>query len=168
MKALVSLLLLVVVALCYSLYRKEAAIKEQQKTISILNAQVSEGKHARSIFELQERCAEQARKSFNDMGYNKKDMAGFENHYNEKLNKCFVEITNTQTVARGEVMTTRMIFDALEGKNYGEYFWQTEKGKKYWEVAPFVCDVIAPSGEKQFCKSDEEFKELMKPYMDIS
>ena len=40
------------------------------------------------------------------------------------------------------------------------------EGKKYWEVPPLQCQVVLPSGEEQRCKSDDEFKDLIKLYME--
>jgi hypothetical protein len=84
------------------------------------------------------------------------------------MNKCFIAISNTESVTGGNVVTSRNISDALEGKTYGEYVWATEKGKQFWEVPPLMCTVTLLSGEERKCKSDDEFKELIKLYMDIS
>jgi hypothetical protein len=58
------------------------------------------------------------------------------------------------------------VSDAFEGKSYAEYAWKSEKGKKYWEVKPFVCKVTLPSGEKKDCASSDEFDDLVKVYME--
>jgi hypothetical protein len=58
------------------------------------------------------------------------------------------------------------LFDAYEGKTYGEYNWHTVKDKKYWEVPPFMCKVVLPSGDDKLCTSDNEFDELIKTYME--
>jgi len=160
MKALTGVVILFVAILTYWVY-------QQEKAIETLKAEIAEKKKDRSLFEYQERCAEAARKSYSDMGFKNKEWAAFENHYNEKLNRCFIEITDVETNG-GRIVTSKSIFDAVEGKQYGEYIWQSDKVKKYWEVPPILCDVISPSGEKTLCKSDDEYKELLKPYMDIS
>lgn len=143
-------------------------IEQLEKENQDLRAELRKQQEIMSNFNYQERCAEQARKTFNELGYAKKPFASYENHYNGKLNKCFMEISNTESVAGGNVVTSRNISDALEGKTYGEYVWQTEKGKKFWEIPPLMCTVTSASGEERQCKTDDEFKELIKPYMDIS
>jgi hypothetical protein len=95
-------------------------------------------------------------------------MAGYENHYNETMNKCVIAISDTEPSAGGTFYTSRTVFDAIEGKTYGEYIWQSDKVKKFWEVAPLMCRVTDANGEEHKCKSDDEFKQLLKPYMDIS
>jgi hypothetical protein len=91
---------------------------------------------------------------------------GYVNHYNEKMNGCFMVISSTDTkTSPGRIFTNVTLVDAFEGKAFGNYAWQSDPVKKYWEVAPFLCDVTLPSGEKKACKSDVEFKELIKVYM---
>jgi hypothetical protein len=99
------------------------------------------------------------------VSYKPKDMAGYENHYNAKLNKCFILTQSTSTNFAPTIWTYKSLFDAFEGKSYGEYAWHTVKNKKFWEVPPFQCKVLLQSGEEQICKSDEEFQELTKSYM---
>jgi hypothetical protein len=168
MKALVMLLFAAVIVVSCVVYTKESKIIEQNRAIADLNKEIGDIKRARSMFDSQERCAEQARKTFDDLGYKKKPSAGYENHYNETMNKCFIAISDTEPSTAGAFFTSRMVFDALEGKTYGEYMWRSDKKKKFWEVPPFMCRVTSPSGEQHRCQSDEEFKELLKPYMDIS
>ena len=118
-------------------------------------------------FDFQERCAKQAREQFKQLGWDKEPMAGFTNHYNEKMNKCFVLIENTDAKSSpGTIWTNVVLMDAFEGKELGLYSWHTEKDKKYWEVPPFQCEVTLPSGEKKICNSREEFDELIKVYME--
>jgi hypothetical protein len=99
------------------------------------------------------------------MGYKPKDIAGYENHYNTKLNKCFIMVQNTDATYSPTIWTHKSLFDAYEGKAYGDYSWHTVKNKRYWEVPPFMCKVVLPTGEEHWCKSDEEFDELIKVYM---
>jgi hypothetical protein len=121
----------------------------------------------RATLDQQAKCADQARRAFADLGYGRKVMAGYQSHYDTRLNKCFIEVSNTDTqVSPGTIWTFRSVQDAFEGKQYGTYAWHTEKDKKYWEVAPFECEVLLPSGEQQFCTSDREFTMLIGIYME--
>lgn len=69
---------------------------------------------------------------------------------------CFVEITNLS--ADGTV--TRLVYDAFEGKEYGNYITSNAGPKSLY------CQVRLPSGESKGCKSDYEFTELVKVYME--
>jgi hypothetical protein len=114
---------------------------------------------------MQTKCAQQARVEFK--AWEKELTANFTNHYNVKVNKCFVEITNMGSDRKPHVPTVnRIVSDAFEGKVYGEYMWMNLKGKKYWEVEPFLCRVTSLSGEETVCTSSEQFDSLIKQFME--
>ena len=155
------LLLGVAIALGVYAYRQNATIETQQAQLLA----ASERTKTASL-DLQAKCSEQASKAFAQAGYTARDAgAAYQNHYNRKLNKCFIEIENT-TATSGVVWTHRTLFDAFESKPYGTYAWRTDEKKKYWEVAPVMCEVISPNGEKQPCGSDDEFQNLIRIYME--
>jgi hypothetical protein len=94
-------------------------------------------------------------------------MANFENHYNAKVNKCFVQVSNMGSTRKPYVPTVnRIVFDAFEGKGYASYMWMNNQGKKYWEVPPYECTVTSLTGEEKHCASVEEFDELIKQFME--
>jgi len=79
-----------------------------------------------------------------------------------------MEITSSAASGKGKsyVPTVfRTVSDAFEGKVYAEYFWCNDKGKKYWEVAPFMCKVTLLNGEEKFCNTTDEYEELIKQFM---
>ena len=104
---------------------------------------------------------------FKNDGWADEKLAGYTNHYNDKLNKCFIWITAT-TVDKntGQISNTQILEDAFEGKVFGNYTWFADKVKKYWEVPPFECDMIVMSGEKVVCSSTEQFEKLAGNYME--
>jgi hypothetical protein len=160
------LLIVSVGVLSLLLYSQNAALREQRRHVQELNAKLDSMSKTASL-DLQEKCAKQAREAFRFHGLEKEQMADFANHYNQKLNKCFVEVRNTDAkLMPGEIWTFRIISDAFEGKVYAEYHWRTHKGKKYWEVPPVVCKVTLVSGEERICHSSDEFDALVKQYME--
>lgn len=167
MKGLSLLLLAVVVALGVVAYRQSETIATQQDQLAALASRASAAdERARSAsLDFQAKCAEQARKAFLQSGFKPTDGADYENHYSTKLNKCFVHVQNTTTHAT-TFWIHRNVYDAFEGKPYGTYAWHTVGEKKYWEVAPVICEVISPTGDKQVCHSDDEFTKLVKVYLD--
>ena len=74
-------------------------------------------------------------------------------------------IANT-TATEKSVSVNKSLEDAFEGKEYAEFMWINNSGKKYWEVSPSICKVTLPSGQEQICNSSDEFDELIKPYME--
>ena len=168
MKLSAAILAVVVIVLGLQLHRQQLTIREQQVRLTEITAKIATSEvNAKSILlGYQEKYAEQARKAFNDLGYKPNDMAGYENHYNTKLNKCFVFVQNTDATHQPTIWTYKTLFDAYDGKTYAVYSWHTVKDKKYSEVPPFTCKVVLPSGDDKLCESDSEFDELIKTYME--
>jgi hypothetical protein len=170
MRLALAVLFLVLLVMATLLRSHSARIRELELTVKQLDSKVDE-KGTTSSLELQAKCSEQARKFFSDMGFAKNDMAGFENHYNSQMNKCFVQVSSSKAFktdakkSSSTLWTYRNVFDAFEGKEYGSFAWHDKEGKKYWEIPPFQCEVTLPSGEKKFCHSDDEFTDLVKVYM---
>src|SRR5664279_5151412 len=123
MKMVAAIVVLVVVGLAWQLHRQQLTIREQQVRLTELSAKiaVSEANAKSNLLDYQQKCAEQARKVFNDLGYKPNDMAGYENHYNTKLNKCFVFVQNTDATQQPTIWTYKTLFDAYEGKTYAAY-----------------------------------------------
>ena len=112
---------------------------------------------------LSERCGKQAAEAFakewEAPDYNSvaKAMANYENHYNSRLNKCFYFLTTT-----GKSGTKIMaLFDLNENnennenKGYGLYV-STEEAKE--PIQSYV--------ETSDCKTEEEWRALIKPFME--
>jgi seryl-tRNA synthetase len=162
----VALLLMVCVGLGLLAYWQATALREQRQQVQQLNAKL-ESVSKTATLDLQEKCAKQAREEFHSLGWDKHELADVSNHYNAKLNKCFMQIQDTDAKSvRGTIVTSTTVADAFEGKVYATYIWSTQKNKKYWEVPPLECKVTLLSGEEKICHSSDEFDELVKQYME--
>ena len=106
----------------------------------------------------QEKCAKQAKSFFADLKLDN-DTHDFENHYNLKLNKCFVLVS--KYVAKIDDFASKDLYDAFEQKNYASWAWKSKEDKKYWEVKPFICTML-----DAYCQSTEEFDAFVKTYME--
>ena len=92
-------------------------------------------------YQLQEQCGKRS----DDYCKNcNSDSESYKNHYNKKLNKCFI------LVMKGE--NGKLLMDVNERKQYGFFFSNKDD---------FFCDVLDKS-----CKSIEEWDKLVKPYME--
>ena len=121
MKISVAALAVAVATMAIWVWSQAAAMREIQRTVQQLSAKPSTKVTGASL-ELQANCSEQARKVFADMGHARNPLAGYENHYNPDMNKCFIHIQNTDTkVDPGTIWTYRNVFDAFEGKEYGTF-----------------------------------------------
>jgi len=141
-------------------------IHSQSVKISALQNRTAEVKTPppTASMELQSQCAKQAAIAFKQSGWSTEKLADSTNHYNTRLGKCFVEITNT-TIENGHPGHSAIVSDAFEGKVYGSYEWINVTNKQFWEVPPTECEVTVPTGETKYCKSSEEFEDLTKIYM---
>jgi hypothetical protein len=160
----ISLLIVAVVGLGVFAYFQQASLQAQSEVVENLTARLET--KARD-FSFQEKCAKQARELFARWGYDKEAAADFTNHYNERLNKCFIALENRSASTLGSAVN-KVLADAYEGKEYAEYSWYNHSGssKKYWEVEPDSCKITLPSGQEKTCNSSEEYDDLIKAYME--
>ena len=111
---------------------------------------------AKEAYELSEKCAKSAaefvQEKYKDWGGTVTD---YTNHYNRKLNKCFVNVTFIYGFARaGE--TDKGLWDVNENKRYGEF----DDGL-FHRDSPDICEMLGTP-----CKSKSEWDAMAKPYMD--
>jgi hypothetical protein len=154
LRPVVLLLVVAVGGLGALAYFQQNTIRQQQGAIEQLQT-ASEA----TVLDLQEKCAKQAREMFKADGWDKQPLAGFGNHYNAAMNKCFVVIENTSLDTSGVETITKILLDAFEGSAYGQYIWFSNK------VKPFLCYALLASREKKLCQSKDEFDEMLRNYM---
>ncbi len=116
---------------------------------------------ASATLDQQERCATQAERIFNKLGWDfQRD--SFQSHVSIKLNRCFVEIDGHATPGG----TTRVLMDAYEQREYANYVWLPREGKKYWEVPPFECTFKPLGLPEQRCSSVDEYLSFTRQYLE--
>jgi hypothetical protein len=117
-------------------------------------------------YQLEERCGKRAAERFKE-GYGKgswsdKDTsytANYINHYNRKLNKCFVLLIGV-TIRKNDkenlgTGTDKTLWDINENKQYGIFFKFSNMSE------PTTCEVLG-----KFCYSETEWDSLVNPYME--
>jgi hypothetical protein len=113
-------------------------------------------------YELQERCARGASEFFQKQYGNGVEANGgggetytyFVNHYNARLNKCFISFTRYAFFTKNPSKSTakfRNVVDINESREYGHYS----------DLSPLDCIV-----QTKVCHSEAEWEALIKPYMD--
>ena len=132
---------------------------------AILAATVAVADPNKEQYELQERCGRAAALAFKtdnpdgtisntDEG---QSIASYQNHYNAKLNKCFVLYTTTMLNYKATpkyTATSMTLFDVNENKEYGTWFGRADRD------GAIICNF-----QDNHCHSEKEWKELIKPYM---
>ncbi len=144
-------------------------IAKLEKENADLKAKV-EKQSAAENFDLQAKCSKDARIWFNEnwSGSKKALFLDFTNHYEAKLNKCFILVEyhlNSDKGAPGEYLWVNDVnlYDVYENSKYGEFVED-----HYTHTKPTVsigqevttCEVY---GTK--CKASDEFYKLVGPYM---
>ncbi len=107
--------------------------------------------------DLQENCARGAREEFSSEHW--VSDAGFTNHYNGKLNRCFME-TRWLEARKAGPYPGQYAHRSLEKKDFGRFDY------KLGELTPLECKVTLPSGEEVKCNSSDEYETLIKQYME--
>lgn len=120
----------------------------------------SASKSAAETLELENKCFAAASAFFKENGFDPKN-CGFQNHYNSKINKCFINIKSAIIEEDGRLGFHRSLYDVYNRKKYGEYSWKPEEGKNYWEVKPSTCFVLDKS-----CQAIEDYESFIKVYME--
>jgi Tfp pilus assembly protein PilV len=143
-------------------YLQAAALRNERQQAQQLAAKLDSMSKI-STLDLQEKCANQAREEFKDY-WEYREMSDHTDHYNPKLNKCFllVRYSDTKTLP-GSWFTYRMLEDAFEGKVYAEYSDEYDERTEKHTVS--LCKVTVPSGEETICHSSDEFDALVNQYM---
>ena len=89
--------------------------------------------------QLQEKCAEQAKKVFNEYFLKNPppgelDTDEYQSHYNTKLGKCFMQIESIRMLNQpglvGTMSIHRFLADAYKRRVYADYMWTSRKDKK--------------------------------------
>src|SRR5262245_35628295 len=112
------------------------------------------------IYELREQCGRQAAETFKKQwGSNVVDIkngqmhANFENHYSARLNKCFYLEIHTTYERDKKPRKALRLFDLHDNNEYAH--------AAFIEGAVIYCSV-----RDRFCRSEAEWRELIKPFME--
>jgi hypothetical protein len=139
---------------------KDQKIVDLTKKVETLTKQ-KEQDLIREIYELQERCGKTCEEAFKKE-YGKPErgwLCNYTNHYNKKLNKCFILVSATHYPGDKKdslgITTDISLWDINEKKQYGQFF-NARKTKFCFE-----CEVAG-----KHCTSEQEWEALVKPYME--
>ena len=123
-----------------------------------LDAQVKATK-----WEQERQCAKSSADFFNGSNWTQSNVsAGYDNHFNHKLNKCFI-LVNTTTSQGSSLSFYRVLMDVNGGTQsaLATYGKQVPSGVADYMVKALICDML-----DKYCNSEEEFNAFVKPYME--
>jgi hypothetical protein len=142
-----------------------------QISIAIVAAILSSGMISYSfsepnkVDELRERCGKRT-EEFRKKQFGTKESSEtkngqtinkYETHYNANLDKCFY-LARSDTIGKNKVTKVERLFSVDENKEYGMF----TGGKRDTFT---ICVVFVEKG-KQKCSSEDEWRALIKPYME--
>ena len=108
---------------------------------------------------MQEQCARQAADFFKrEFGGEHRLVKGdggtvlqdYENHYNPRLNKCFFLYTGNYLSSNKTGFETLVLYELNEHKQYGSFTSRSE------------CSVL-----DRMCRSEQEWRALAKPFLEV-
>lgn len=163
MKIKVSLVLLVVVAilLAWRVFAEMTLNQVLKNQVVELNQKLNE-KSAQGNIDLQAKCADQAESTYLKLGYKNGGLDGYQSHFNNKLNKCFLTIHSIDNSG----IFSESIADAYEQRVYGLYMRKSGVDKFTSNPFPAFCNISPTSSEKTNCKSKEEYDLFVSHYME--
>ncbi len=133
---------------------------------SLTQAQTSVAPRAATLVQ-QKMCDEQARKKYHEDNPKPDPLSNYTSHYEAGANVCYVMV-HTYHTYNGSPTVSTSVYDAFEGRMYASYMWINAEKKKYWEVEPMECYVKPRGQEKIYCKSSDEFDQLVDKHFGIS
>lgn len=111
--------------------------------------------NAEKSLELSKKCSDQSVIAFKQLGYKIGTLDGYENHYNLKLNKCFILINSYESN-----YFSKSLIDAFELKSYAWFSQGIKKGGEY-----FHCELTVPGESNKICKTINEYDKFVFTYM---
>lgn len=168
LNVLLALALVVVSAFAY--WQTTALLSQRKELDSVLAA-----KSASDNLDLQAKCSKQAPETVQHFGWKEGDgvlyFLSHTNHFNRQLGRCIVTAQISDPVAgqEGRAHYFRLlVVDAFEFTTYGEFVELVDLGAPGKNVTGWTktCKVTLPGGESKVCKSQPEFEQLIKVYLE--
>jgi hypothetical protein len=120
-KAMKITLAVVLVVVLATIGRQRQTLSQEQRQIQTLTMALAD-KSKQELLVSQAQCSDMANKFLTNRTYYKNTddyQFDFENHFNAKLNKCFVLIFES-SLPKSDFLSINL-FDAVEGKRYAEF-----------------------------------------------
>ncbi len=129
-------------------------VSDLEKQNQDLQAQLTKQQQVNN-FDLDTQCSKQAQIFFDywETDPVAKQNDEVSNHYNIKLNKCFVKIR--QGINPSNNYYTEYLFDAIEKKQYGNFSVGIPTYQK-----PLICEML-----DKFCQNQDEYNTFVNGYM---
>ena len=115
------------------------------------------------VLEAQHQCKELAQARLRVQHMPDGTTASAKGRYNAASSQCFALIEST-TQAQDTQWKRITLFDQA-GKVYASYEWHNQPGQNPAGVPPYTCQLTPPGAAFHPCRSEDEFRKLVAPYM---
>ena len=105
----------------------------------------------------EDNCLKQAEVFFNKI---KTQGNAYTNHYNSKLNKCFILTYSISSSGDNDVVVTKSLYNVTENSHYAGYYKSISSGDTNENTKPQNCWYL-----DKYCQSEEEFDSFVSLYM---
>ena len=133
-------------------------------TMNQTTGQISEINYD-TIIEYQNNCVTQSAKLFEQQGYDSIKYADFyDYHWNKTENICFILIQSTRS-DRNKSTTSKLLIDVFGNNIFGKYVITNYYNK---DETKLDCEMYEYGTQESFqsCKSQTEFDNFVKPFME--
>ena len=152
-----------------TLTRQQQTLTQQQRQIQTLTTALAD-RSKQETAALQEKCAAQAERFFRSFvsdarqGGNNRSSFDYANHYQTRLDKCFVALLSNAITNR-EVVVGRLLFDAYERKELAEYY-SVFPSKAGSAEKMLICSIFNETGESTTCSDRAAYEAFVKRFME--
>lgn len=113
----------------------------------------------------QTQCVAQGQVRFRQLGYATQPSASVRGHYNARRAVCFVLIDSKATTGDTDWHNITLS-DVARHIVYAQYADHRMHGANPSDsVTPYTCEVLSANGTEQTCKTEPEFRHLLKEWM---
>ncbi len=151
MKIVIGVLIVIVAILGWQLIERDTTNNQLRGQLNYLTIKLKD-KTVHENLEQKEKCATQADKVFRQLGYDLNGGGTLQNHFNIRLNKCFMSVGTSI-----KDFSFLFLIDAYEQKGYAELSESRSS---------FDCSLTPPAEEKRTCKSRSEYEAFTSNYME--
>ena len=167
MKIAMAAVLIVVFGLAFQICSLNKSVARVAARVDAVEDDMRVNGEALKATDMAAKCAAQADKTFLALGYKrdgsdpKRKPGGttLQNHYNDELHKCFMLIV--QADYGTDYYEQRLLLDAFESRQYGDYFFTNLKNGG----TSIVCTLTPLTGPETHCNTEDEFKVFIAEYM---
>lgn len=115
---------------------------------------------------LSRECSDKAEQVYKSGGYNTNSAwDSYVSHYDPKLSKCFIQVQTGNQIG-DNFFTMKMLFDAYDGRSYGNYTGHVNLKGEAGNHFVNECHLTPLGQDEVYCKTEGAFDAFTKAYLE--